>query len=162
MSETTEGVVTLVTDDDVTKYVVDSKSKTNDDEWHFVAGQREGATLRIYIDGQLEGTTAATATYSLAGTKQHNAYIGAITDHTNNVLYKLYNGLIDDVRIYNKALSEARDPLARGPDRPGGQAVLSWSRAARTIARSCESEQAASVAPAGQPPEPLSFVPLSR
>ena len=106
MSETTEGVVTLVTDDDVTKYVVDSKSVTNDDEWHFVVGQREGATLRIYIDGQLEGTGAATATYNLAGTKQHNAYIGAITDHTNNVLYKLYNGLIDDVRIYNQALSE--------------------------------------------------------
>jgi hypothetical protein len=106
MSETTEGMVSLITDDDVTKYVVDSTSKTNDDKWHFVVGQREGATLRIYIDGVLEGTTAATATYSLAGTKQHNAYIGAVTDHTNNVLYKLYNGMIDDVQIYNKALSE--------------------------------------------------------
>ena len=57
MSETTEGVVTLVMDDDVTKYVVDSKSVTNDDQWHFVVGQREGTTLRIFIDGQLEGTT---------------------------------------------------------------------------------------------------------
>jgi len=106
MSETAEGVVTLITDDDVTKYVVDSKSKTNDDEWHLVVGQREGTALRIFIDGQLEGTGTATETYTLAGTTQHNAYIGAITDHTNNVLYKLFNGLIDDVRIYDRALSE--------------------------------------------------------
>ncbi|MCU0916026.1 MAG: discoidin domain-containing protein [Planctomycetes bacterium] len=106
LSETAEGVVTLVTDDDVTKYVLDSKSKTNNDEWHFVAGQREGTTLRIYIDGQLENSMTIPAAYNLSGTSQHNAYVGAITDHTNNVLYKLYNGLIDDVRVYNKALSQ--------------------------------------------------------
>ncbi len=106
MSETVEGVVTLVVDDDVTKYVLDSKSKTNDDQWHFVAAQREGTTLRIYIDGQLEGTSTIPATYSLAGTSQHNAYIGAMTNHTDSSMYKLYNGLIDDVRVYNRALSQ--------------------------------------------------------
>jgi len=106
MSETTEGVVTLVTDDDVTKYVVDSVSVTNNNEWHSVAGQRQGADLRIFIDGQLERTVTATATYNLAGTSQHNAYIGAITNHTAGGLYKLYIGLLDDVRVYDKALSE--------------------------------------------------------
>jgi hypothetical protein len=106
MSETTEGVVSLVTDDDVTKYVINSTSVTNDDEWHFVAGQREGTALRIYIDGILEGAGTATESYNLSGTSQHNAYIGAITDHTNNILYKLFNGLIDDVRVYDKALSQ--------------------------------------------------------
>ena len=106
ISETTEGVVSLVTDDDVTKYVVNSTSVTNDDEWHAIVGLREGTSLRIYIDGVLEGSDTPAETYSLAGTKQHNAYIGAITDHTNNVLYKLFSGLLDDVRIYNKALSD--------------------------------------------------------
>ncbi len=106
MSETVEGVVTLVTDDDVTKYVLDSKSKTNNDEWHFVAGQRQGTTLRIYIDGQLENSMTIPAAYNLSGTSQHNAYIGAITNHVDGSLYKLYNGLIDDVRVYNKALSQ--------------------------------------------------------
>jgi hypothetical protein len=42
MSETTSGVLTLVTDDDVTKYVTDSKSVTNDNQWHFAVGQRSG------------------------------------------------------------------------------------------------------------------------
>jgi hypothetical protein len=107
MSETTSGVVTLVCDDDVTKIVADSKSVTNNDQWHSVAGQRQGTALRIFIDGQLEATSTAAANYNLSGTSQHDAYIGAITNHTDGSLYKLFNGLIDDVRVYNKALSEA-------------------------------------------------------
>jgi len=106
MSETTEGVVTLVTDDDATKYVVDSKSVVNDGRWHFVAAQREGTALRIYIDGQLEGSATVPATYSLAGTSQHNAYIGTVTNHADGTLYKLYDGQIDDVRVYSRALTE--------------------------------------------------------
>ena len=30
-----------------------------------------------------------------------------MTNHTNATLYKLFSGLIDDVRVYNRALSEA-------------------------------------------------------
>jgi len=106
MSETTSGVVTLVTDDDVTKYVTDSKSVTNDNQWHFVVGQRAGTALQIYIDGQLENTSTIPAAYNLSGTSQHDAYVGAMTNHVDGSLYKLYNGLIDDVRVYNRALSQ--------------------------------------------------------
>jgi hypothetical protein len=107
MGETLEGVVSLICDDDVTKYVTDSRSLTNDGQWHCVAAQREGTSLRIYIDGLLEGATAIPATYDLAGTSQHDAYIGAITNHADGTMYKLYSGLIDDVRVYNRALSQA-------------------------------------------------------
>jgi len=106
MSESTEGVVTLVCDDDSTKILVHSTSVTNDDEWHCVTGQREGTAIEIYIDGLLEGTATADADYDLAGTSQHNAYIGAITNHGDSSLYKLFNGLIDDVRIDGCALSD--------------------------------------------------------
>ncbi len=106
MSESTEGVVTLVTDDDVTKYTVSCKSKTNDDQWHFVVGQRAGTTLQIYIDGQLEGSTTIPAAYNLSGTSQHNAYLGAITNHVDASLYKLFSGLLDEVHVYNRALSQ--------------------------------------------------------
>ena len=47
------------------------------------------------------------ATYNLSGTSQHDAYIGAITNHADGSMYKLYSGLIDDVRVYNRALSQA-------------------------------------------------------
>ncbi len=105
MSQNTEGVVTLVCDDDVTRYDANSKTLTNDDQWHFVAGQREGRTIRIFIDGQVEGTTTLPAGYNLAGTSQRNAYIGASTYQPDGHLYKFFGGLIDDVRLYDRALS---------------------------------------------------------
>ncbi len=118
MSETTEGVVTLVCDDDVTKEQAHSTTKTNDDQWHFVAGQREGASIRIYIDGRLEATEPVEADYNLAGTAQHNAYIGASTNHTSGSLYKLFIGLIDDVRVYDRALSEGEILWLAGKTKP--------------------------------------------
>jgi hypothetical protein len=105
MSEVTEGAVSLVCDDDATKEQVHSVSKTNDDRWHFVVGQREGTAIKIYIDGHLEGTEPVAADYNLSGTSQHKAYIGAITNHGDGSLYKLFDGLIDDVHVYDRALS---------------------------------------------------------
>ena len=105
ISESTEGAVTLVTDDDATKVLAHSTSITNDDQWHFVAGQRVGQEIHIYIDGQLEASSTLPDDYDLSGTAQHNAYIGAVTDHTNDVLYKLFNGFIDEVQIHGRALS---------------------------------------------------------
>jgi hypothetical protein len=62
----------------------------------------------VYVDGVLDGTNTLPAGYNLSGTSQHNAYVGAITDHrdaTGATLEKFYNGVIDDLRIYNYALS---------------------------------------------------------
>jgi len=105
MSAVTQGVVSLTCDDDVTKIETNSTSVTNDDGWHFVVGQREGTAIRIFIDGRLQGTSTVAANYRLSGTSQHNGYIGAITNHSTGSLYKLFKGLIDDVRVYNRALS---------------------------------------------------------
>jgi hypothetical protein len=105
MSLNTEGVLTLVVDDDTTRYDAKSQTKTNDDQWHFVAAERDGTVLRIFIDGLLEGTTTIPATYDLSGSSQRNAYIGAMTYQPDGTIYKLFNGLIDEVHIYNRALS---------------------------------------------------------
>ncbi len=43
--------------------------------------------------------------YDLSGTSQHNAYIGALTSNSSGSLQKLFNGLVDEVAIYNRALS---------------------------------------------------------
>ena len=51
-------------------------------------------------------TNTVPPTYDLAGTSQRNAYIGASTNNTNGTQYKLFSGLIDDVRLYNRALSQ--------------------------------------------------------
>jgi hypothetical protein len=105
VAELTDGLVTLTTDDNTTKLQASGTTKVNDGEWHLVIGMREGTTLRVWTDGNPEGQVAAAATYNLSGTSQHNAYIGAITDHRDSVLRKTYKGLIDEVRVYNHALS---------------------------------------------------------
>jgi hypothetical protein len=107
MSESAEGAVSLVCDDNVTKVQAHATSATNDGEWHHVAGQRKGTSIHIYIDGMVEATSDVTAEYDLSGTVQHNAYIGAVTNNGDGTLYKVYYGLVDDVRIYHRALSAA-------------------------------------------------------
>ena len=121
MSETLSGVVTLVTDDDVTKYLTDSKSVTNNDQWHFVVGQRVGTALQIYIDGQLENTVTIPAAYDLSGTAQHNAYVGAMTLNTDGSLYKLFHGLLDEVHVYNRALSQGEILWLAGQSLPAAK-----------------------------------------
>jgi hypothetical protein len=122
MSLNTEGVVTLVVDDDnVQRWDANSQTKTNDNQWHFVAGLREGGVARIYIDGLLEGTTTLPAGYDLSGTSQHNAYIGAVTYHPDGSIYKLFSGLIDEVRIYNRALSAGEVLYLAGQTTPAAK-----------------------------------------
>ena len=105
LSESNEGAVSLVCDDDATKEQAHSTSTTNNDEWHCVVGQREGTSIRIFIDGHLEASNTVEADYNLSGTSQHNAYIGAITDNSSGSLFKSFKGFIDEVRIYDRALS---------------------------------------------------------
>jgi hypothetical protein len=138
VAELQNGCVTLTCDDDVTKVQATGTTLVNNGEWHLVAGMREGTTIRVAIDGVFEGQNTVSATYNLAGTSQHNAYIGAITNHTNSALFKTYKGLIDDVRVYNQALTaaelkalvppkiKARDPNPRDGDMTVVLPLLQW------------------------------------
>ncbi|MHC4642642.1 MAG: LamG domain-containing protein [Planctomycetota bacterium] len=105
----TQGRITLITDDNSNKVMVDG-SVINDGEWHHVAGMRDGNDLHLYLDGLPNGTDNLPAGYDLSGTHQHNAYIGTVTAHGDDpngtILYKYLRGSVDDVRIYGYALSE--------------------------------------------------------
>ncbi|MCP4453816.1 MAG: DUF4457 domain-containing protein [Planctomycetes bacterium] len=105
IGENQDGVVSLILDDDASKVTVVSSSVVSDDQWHFVAAQREGTEIRVYMDGQLEGADTVDAGYDLSGTSQYNAYIGALTSNSSGSLQKLFNGLVDEVSIYDRALT---------------------------------------------------------
>jgi len=66
--------------------------------WHHVAGVYDGARLRLYVDGSLVGS--ANTTGNLAG------YDTVLRMGANGVLTELLAGKLDDVRVYNRALSE--------------------------------------------------------
>lgn len=69
------------------------------DDWHHVAGTYNGSELKTFIDGGLNATTA---------------HVGDIDSSTNNLTIgtnseedgRYYEGSIDEVRIYNRALTD--------------------------------------------------------
>jgi len=106
--EASDTSITLTTYDSISQHQAVGFSDVNDGEWHHVVGLREGSWLRVYVDGIQEGMTSlASPEYNLSGTDQANAYIGIGWDYASSELIKQFSGYIDDVRVYNRALSDA-------------------------------------------------------
>ena len=75
-----------------------SASILTDDAWHHVAGTLDGITIRIYIDGVLEGSPPYPGTPQ---TNDQDIYIGTAWWGEP----RFFNGLIDEVGIFNRALT---------------------------------------------------------
>ncbi len=74
----------------------------NDDQWHFIVYVRDGSTAYAYVDGALRGTE--TATGNPAGEDRWS--IGQEWDSSDSSdPSDEYEGMVDDVRFYNYALS---------------------------------------------------------
>jgi hypothetical protein len=104
------------------------ESKTTDwkvNAWYHFAGTFDGKALRVYINGELEGEKnhaldIAPSDLELWIGGDDN---GRPTDH--------FPGIIDEVRIYNKALTEAE--IQQVKDAPqavekAGKLTVSWGR----------------------------------
>ncbi len=81
-------------------WAVSTTTGVNDGKWHHVAGVFDGTQLYLYIDGVLEAAKRADKSIDISS---HNVFIGA----NAQVPGREWNGLIDDVRIYNYALLQA-------------------------------------------------------
>ena len=69
-------------------------------EWHFIVGTYDGSVMKLYGDGQLKASQAEIGPIDL----MYNYIIG----YDNTVhLNRYFDGIIDDIRIYNRALSES-------------------------------------------------------
>lgn len=77
------------------------KTQVAPGEWHHVAGTYDGATIRLYVDSREEEKP----TEYDAGLTANNCdvFIGGNSEKPE----RCWHGLIDDVRIYSYALSEA-------------------------------------------------------
>jgi hypothetical protein len=84
----------------VTAYTIAaSKSFTADDQWHHVVGTYDGSSIRVWIDG------VAGVAYSHTGNitnAVHSFEIGRGASDSYN-----FAGTLDDIRVYNAALTEA-------------------------------------------------------
>ena len=87
--------------------------------WSHLAATYDGATLRLYVNGVQVASQAVTAPIGTS--------TGALTIGGDALYGQYFAGRIDEVRIYNTALSAGRDPGGHGdPDRqprPSGHAA---------------------------------------
>ena len=81
----------------------------NDGAWHHVAVSVVDNVADFYTDGvfDVQRTYTAGAGNASVGTQTSNMQIGARSNDDGARNSNLFNGLIDDVRIYNRALSPA-------------------------------------------------------
>jgi hypothetical protein len=74
-----------------------SNTSVSSNTWYFLAGVYRGNQQEVWINGILDKVRSGSATYNSFG-----VYIGSF----NGSSY-FTNGLIDEVRIYNRALSDS-------------------------------------------------------
>jgi hypothetical protein len=72
----------------------------NDGKWHHVTGVYNGKEIFLYVDGILDNSEQASG---IIETNDFAVTIGQNVEHPA----RCWNGLIDDVRIYSYALTEA-------------------------------------------------------
>ena len=75
-----------------------------DDQWHHIAGVYDGSRISIYVDGKEDTFLEATGSI---GTNDWDVYIGAnYMDVSGQTGWRYCDGLLDDARVYDRALSE--------------------------------------------------------
>ncbi len=85
-----------------------STTRVDDGAWHHVAGVFDNGTLTIYIDGNPESPDSGGSTFG-RGVNTRYGFLGVGSEATtfdgNKGPTSYFDGDMDDVRIYNRALS---------------------------------------------------------
>jgi len=74
--------------------ILEGSVTVGDNQWHHLAGVFDGSKMYLYVDGDVDVVMAAAGSLKVSTT---NVYVGGNTSQS-------FNGLVDDVRIYNRAL----------------------------------------------------------
>ncbi len=82
--------------------VIFSSAKITDNNWHFIAFTYDGAIAKLYLDKEL----VATQTYT-GGIQTNTEPLLIGWDQNTYLGDRYYQGIIDDVRLYNRALTDA-------------------------------------------------------
>jgi hypothetical protein len=92
----------------------------NDNRWHHVAAVYDGQTVRCYLDGT--GPSHPAKNGPLKKSTWDLCIGNSVVDYPEGD-FLAFNGLIDEVRIYNRALSEAEVKTLATATQPGVDVV---------------------------------------
>ncbi len=102
--------IVLTTDDNTDKFQAQASLfdfPVDDQEWHHVVGMRDGTETRVYVDGEFAADNLSLPDgYDLSQTSQQPAFIGLGADAASGSFEKFFQGWLDDVAVWNEALSE--------------------------------------------------------
>jgi Concanavalin A-like lectin/glucanases superfamily len=76
-----------------------------DGQWHLAAGTYDGATVRLYIDGQQVGSGTSASGPIVYGLGGNNDFIIGGAQDASCIEQTNFTGDVDEVRVYNRALS---------------------------------------------------------
>ncbi len=83
---------------------LDSAEPVGPGVWTHVTGTYDGQTLSVYLDGELSSSRAVSGTTCISG---EPLAIGAKNNPSKGLLEAFWDGRLDDVRIYDRALTPA-------------------------------------------------------
>ena len=89
--------------------------------WHRVSGTYDGSALRLYIDGREVGNLAYSGVIATSSAEVNIGRDFETSWNDPSSVGRMAHGVIDDVRIYDRALSPAELAVDRAP---AGNAVL--------------------------------------
>jgi hypothetical protein len=78
--------------------------------WHHVAISYDGTTKGLYYDGALEASIESSVIYDARPT-----LVGGDMDDDDTVPVALMTGVLDDLRFYDRAMSEGEIAAAKAP-----------------------------------------------
>jgi hypothetical protein len=98
-SNVKNGLVEMEIRDEGPRYEVTSQTNVTDGSWYYIVGLRSGDEIKVYVNGELEGTANATSAPLTPGV---DLQIGRIAMSDRDY----FDGLIDEISMYNYALSD--------------------------------------------------------
>ena len=107
---------------------LNAASSSEANKWYHVVGTYDSKEMKIYVDGKLEGTSGVQSG-PINYPDRVFFSIGAYKDDNEDFVH---NGMLDEVRIYNRALSEKEvlhNLEAEGlAVEPAGKLSLTWGQ----------------------------------
>jgi hypothetical protein len=103
-------------------------------KWTFLAATYDGGSLKLYVDGTQVSTVAVSGTIAPSS--------GLLKIGGNAIWGEWFNGLIDEIRIYNRALTageiqtDMNTPVVQDTSPPSTPAGLGTTGGPRTASRS--------------------------
>jgi len=86
--------------------ITDNTILLRDGNWHYILATRDKNFIKIYIDGKYINQKNTTTIFDV--NSDLSAYIGTMWSTASSSFTSIFNGSIDDVRIYDVALSSSQ------------------------------------------------------